>query len=76
MQQLSNENKEILRKLQKSLFKISTKQKHFFNITQYTNLGLIKTKTKYCINSRGEKEACGWDHFLTEKGKRILRANI
>ena len=69
-------NKEIIRKLQANLLRIDNGEKFFFNVTQYKNLGLIKSKKNFCKSGWGGMVVKDHSFYLTEKGKRIANTIV
>lgn len=66
------EEKKTIREMQQILTKIDNKIPVFFNITQYTNMGLVRSQKKWGINAVGNKIEIGMNYFLTEKARKYL----
>lgn len=69
-----DENRDTIRKMQMTLAAIDRREKVWFNITQYTKLGLVHGIDRTYINAAGQKEWKGTDWYLTAKGKQMLMA--
>ena len=65
--QLSN-----IRKLQGDLLQISETGRAAINVTQYENLGLVRTINKHCKDASGNDQTRFDRLVLTKKGKQIL----
>ena len=68
--------KPTIKEMQRVLQSIQNGKPVFFNITQYTNAGLVKSKKLYTINSAGNKEWYKTKWHLTDKGKQFLNVFI
>ena len=71
-----SETKKIIRKLQANLIRINNKERFFFNISQYKNLGLIKERNVYGIDSTGNKVRIKTNYLLTEKAKQYINVIV
>lgn len=58
--------------LKNTLNKINNKQKVFFNVALFQDLGLIKITNNYEIDAFGNKYSASKNFFLTEKAKKYL----
>jgi hypothetical protein len=76
MKVLDEKTKKTIRKLQVVLLKIQEGQQVFFNVVNYTKMGLIKGRDVYGKDSSGNRVKIRTDHYLTEKGKRIANTII
>ena len=76
MYQIPENLKPTIRKLQATLTKIDQKIPCFFNITQFQNMGLVKSRKIYCINTAGNKEVFKHEYYLTDKARQILNVMI
>ncbi len=65
------ERKDIL-ELKNTLNKIKNKQKVFFNVALFQDLGLIKITNNYSVDAFGNKYSSSKNFFLTEKAKKYL----
>ena len=65
---LTNEQKSSILKTQATLTKIANKQPVFFNVAQYTSMGLVKEFGKTFDNKTN------W--VLTERGTRVLNIQL
>lgn len=76
MKVLDEKTKKTIRELQVVLLMIQEGQKVFFNVVNYTKMGLIKERGVYGNDSSGNRVKIRTDHYLTEKGKRIANTII
>ena len=74
---MTEQDKKAIRKLQATLGNIDAGVKCFFNITQFSNMGLI---TKRNIWGRspgsGNRTIIGTKYGLTDKGKMVLNTFV
>lgn len=76
MTKLTSERVKIIRETQRVLASIDSGIEVFFNITQYTNLGLIRSRNHYGKDTAGNKIRIRTTYHLTDKGKRILNTLV
>ena len=65
-----------IKTIQKTLFRIQNKERFFFNITQYQEMGLVYGKNEYYTNAAGNKERLKTHWYLTDKAKQILNVIV
>ena len=73
---MSEHEKETIRKLQSNLIRIDNGERFFFNIEQYKNLGLIKEKDIYGLDSSGNKTRIRTEYYLTDKAKQYIKIAV
>lgn len=73
---MNNEQRAKIQKIQSDLIRINNKERFFFNITVYMNLGLIYDKDVYGTDATGNKVRVRTDYFLTEKAKQYIKVNV
>jgi hypothetical protein len=73
---MTNEQRDIIRKLQMDLIRIDNGESFFFNISNYKNLGLIKERNEYYIDGWGDKEVLKTHYYLTPKAKQYIKVMV
>lgn len=73
---LDEETIKTIRKVQADLIRIENGERFFFNVANYENQGLIKSRDIMGYNSAGNKVKISTEWYLTDKGKRITKFAI
>ena len=74
--EIEEETKEKIRKIQSDLIRIANGERFFFNIVQYKNLGLIYWTDKHGTDATGNDIVIGTDYHLTDKAKQYIKIAI
>ena len=73
---MTKEDRNKIREIQRVLQSIDNGVSTFFNITQYTRLGLVTQKNKWGINAAGGKTKISSTFHLTPKAKNYLNVIV
>jgi hypothetical protein len=71
-QEMDEQTKKTIRKLQSDLQRISNGERFFFNITQFQNLGLVKPRDIHYKDASGNDAIERTEWILTPKAKQYL----
>ena len=73
---MSEEDKKRVRKLQSDLQRIDNGERFFFNITQFQNMGLVKSRDVHYKDATGNDAIKRTEWYLTPKAKEYLKIII
>ena len=73
---MTTEDKKQIREIQSVLQSIDNGVNIFFNVTQYTRLGLVTKRNKWGVSAVGNKIQIGSTFHLTPKAKNYLKVIV
>jgi hypothetical protein len=76
MNKMSEQDRAIISKVQAILIQIDAVVKVFFNVANYTKLGLVYSTAKHALDSSGNDTIIGYDWHLTDKARQYIKVCV